>query len=67
LSAYRAIIKFIPKFKDVLPYQANVDKEYIHKVIDAVRNAHILPCNDMTTDERYTDTRRLQFSPLRGG
>jgi hypothetical protein len=48
MGAYKKILKLVPKLKDVLPYQANADSDYIYKVIDAVCSAHILTCHAIT-------------------
>jgi hypothetical protein len=42
LNAYNAILKLIPKLKNILPYQADADTSYFSDVVDAVRSAHTL-------------------------
>ena len=41
VTAYKEILRLIPKLKPVLPYQANGNAEYFYDVVDAVSNAHI--------------------------
>jgi hypothetical protein len=47
LNAYRAILKLIPKFKNILAYQADADTSYFNDVVEAVRKAHI-SCDALT-------------------
>jgi len=47
LTAYREILKLIPKLKNMLPYQVDGDGEYLNCVVDAVSSAHI-SCDTMT-------------------
>lgn len=41
LTAYRAILKLIPKLKSILTYHADADAEYFSDVVNAVSNVHI--------------------------
>jgi hypothetical protein len=47
LSAYNAILNFIPKLKRILPLEDDADPEYFYKVVEAVRSLHT-PCRTMT-------------------
>jgi hypothetical protein len=47
LTAYHEILKFIPKLKTILPYQADANEEYYYNVLLAVSSAHT-PCDTMT-------------------
>jgi len=40
LTAYREILKLIPKLNNILKNQADMNTDYVHKVIDVVRSAH---------------------------
>jgi hypothetical protein len=39
-TAYKSILRLIPKLKKLLPIQADVDSEYLYRVLNAVRRAH---------------------------
>ena len=43
MTAYKEILRLIPKLKPILPYKANGNAEYFYNMVDAVSNAHI-PC-----------------------
>jgi hypothetical protein len=66
LTAYRGVLKFIPKLKDLLPYKDNADAVYIYKVIEAVCGAHIIPCGAVTM---FTRCKRVaaQPAPIQSG
>ncbi|KAI0269694.1 hypothetical protein BGY98DRAFT_937693 [Russula aff. rugulosa BPL654] len=43
LMAYYEILKFIPKLKTILPYQANVNEKYFYNVLLALQEAAMQP------------------------
>jgi len=40
MTAYKEILRLIPKLKPILPYQANGNTAYFYDAVNVVSNAH---------------------------
>jgi hypothetical protein len=50
LTAYKAILDFIPKLKKLLPIQDDSDPDYFYGVVNSVRTSAHTPLDALTND-----------------